>query len=59
MGMPRKTRYGAQPDGKRKRRKKKDEGRVQIEERRQKMNGKMEKPAEEQNKQSFREDPQV
>ena len=42
MGMPRKTRYGAQPDGKRKRRKKKNERRERTEKRRQKMNGKHE-----------------
>ena len=41
MGMPRKTRYGTQPDGERKRRKKKDERRERTEKRRQKMNGKM------------------
>ena len=41
MGTPRKTRYGAQPDGKRERRKKKDEIRERTEKRRQKMNGKM------------------
>ena len=41
MGMPRETRYGAQPDGKRERRKKKDERRERTEKRRQKMNGKM------------------
>ena len=37
----RKTRYGAQPDGKRERRKKKDERRERTEKRRQKMNEKM------------------
>ena len=41
MGTPRKTRYGMQPDGKRKGRKKKDERRERTEKRRQKMNGKM------------------
>ena len=35
MGMPRKTRYGMQPDGKRKGRKKKDERRERTEKRRQ------------------------
>ena len=40
--MPRKTGYGAQSDGKRKRRKKKDERRKRTEKRRQKMNGKCE-----------------
>ena len=59
MGMSRKTRYRVQPDGERKGRKKKDERRVQTEERRQKMNGKIGKLAEKQNKQSFREDLQV
>ena len=40
MGTPRKTGYGAQPDEKRERRKKKDERRERTEKRRQKMNGK-------------------
>ena len=40
MGMPRKTGYGAQLDGKRKQRKKKDERRKRTEKRRQKTNGK-------------------
>ena len=41
MGTPRKTRHGAQPDGKRKRIKKKDERRERTEKRRQKTNRKM------------------
>ena len=53
MGTSRKTRYGVQSDGERKGRKKKDEGRVQTKKRRPKMNGKMRKPTEKQNKQSF------
>ena len=40
MGTARKTRYGTQPDGERKRRKEKDERRVQTEKRRLEMNGK-------------------
>ena len=42
MGTPRKTGHGAQPDGKRERRKKKDERRKRTEKRRQKTNGKCE-----------------
>ena len=53
MGTARKTRYGMQPDGERKRRKKKDKRRAQTEKRRPKMNGKMRKPAEKQDQQSF------
>ena len=53
MGTSRKTRYGVQSDGERKRRKKKDERGMQTEKRRSKMNGKMRKPAEKQDKQSF------
>ena len=53
MGTARKTRYGTQPDGKRKGRKKKDERRVQTEKRRLETNGKMRKPTEKQDQQSF------
>ena len=53
MGMSRKTRYEVQSDGERKKRKKNDERRAQTKKRRLKMNGKMRKPTEKQNKQSF------
>ena len=53
MGTSRKTRYEAQLDGERKRRKKKDERRARTKKRRPKTNGKMRKPTEKQNKQSF------
>ena len=53
VGMARKTRYGMQSDGARKGRKKKNERRTQTEKRRQKMYGKMRKPAKKQNQQSF------
>ena len=59
MGMARKTRYGMQSDGERKRKKKMNERRTRTEKRRQETNGKMRKPTEKQDQQSFREDPQV
>ena len=52
MGTARKTRYGMQPDGERKGRKKKDERRAQTK-KRLKTNRKRRKPAEKQNQQSF------
>ena len=53
MGTARKTRYGMQSDGERKGRKKKDERRAQTEKRRPETNGKMRKPTEKQDQQSF------
>ena len=53
MGTAGKTGYGTQSDGERKRRKKKDERRAQTEKRRPETNGKMRKPTEKQDQQSF------
>ena len=51
MGTAGKTRYGTQSDGERKRRK--NERGAQTEKRRPKKNGKMRKPTEKQDQQSF------
>ena len=59
MGKAGKVRYGTLPDGETEGRKEKDEKRKRTKKRRQKMSGEARKPAEKQNKQSLRIDPQV